>query len=111
MVRPDYEPKKRKCLCCKKEFSPGKKDSRFCCRKCYLKWIREGAKNMSIEEAEWRMLTPEERWNKMTWEDISIECLRYHLSYGQAQKKLYTNSLPEDFGLWEKVLEKYRKEE
>lgn len=103
MVRPDYEPKKRKCLSCKKEFSPGKKNSKFCSRECYLKWQKEGAKNMTPEEAEWRALTPEERWKKMTWKDISGECARMHLSYGQVQQMYYNGTLPEDFGKRAKV--------
>lgn len=111
MVRPDYEPKKRKCLCCRQEFSPNKKGSRFCCRDCYLEWIKDGGRIMSPEEAEWRTYTPEERWEKMIQEDLSVENLRYHYTYGQSQVKKNTHSLPEDFGLGEKVLEKYRKEE
>ena len=108
MVRPDYEPRKRKCWYCREDFHPPKKDSKFCCRTHYLLWIKEGGRDMSPEEAEWRTLTPEERWDKMSDNDLSIENLRFHFSYGKSQVKRYTNSLPEDFGLGEKVLERMR---
>ncbi|MBQ3021928.1 MAG: hypothetical protein IJD91_01195 [Clostridia bacterium] len=40
-----------------------------------------------------------ERWKRMSWKEITVECARLHLTYGQAQQMYYNNTLPEDFGL------------
>ncbi len=110
MLRPDYEAKKRKCLYCGELFKPAKPRVKFCCKEHYLKWVHEGRAYTNPEESEWRSLTPSQRWAKMSREDLSIECLRYHITYGQSQVMSYRNSLPEDFGLGEKVIAKFRKE-
>ena len=46
----------------------------------------------------WERLTPCERWLLMSWEEITAECARYHISYGQAQVMHQCRQLPEDFG-------------
>ncbi len=38
------------------------------------------------------------RWERMTWKEISAECARLHISYGQAQQLYYSGTLPPDFG-------------
>ena len=47
---------------------------------------------------EWNNLTPCERWEFMTLTEISAECLRYHITYGQAQSLQQRRQLPADFG-------------
>lgn len=110
MRRPDYEVRMKRCLYCGELFNPPKRRCKFCCKEHYLKWLREGRAYIPPEEVYWRSLTPSERWAKMDREDLSVENLRFHITYGQSQVKSYTNSLPEDYGLGDKVIEKFRKE-
>ena len=42
------------------------------------------------------------RWEKMKLEERNAEARKYHLTYGQAQGRAYTGTLPEDFGLKER---------
>jgi hypothetical protein len=46
----------------------------------------------------WHELTPSQRWELMTWEEITAECARLHISYGQAQVLKDRRELPFDFG-------------
>lgn len=83
-----HQKEKRKCLMCPKEFIPTRANNKFCCRECYLKAVRGG-----MAEG-----TPESSFDKMSWEDISRECMRLRISYGKAQQMYYNGTLPEDFG-------------
>lgn len=47
---------------------------------------------------EWVNLTPSQRWELMTWKELSAELARLHLSYGQAQVLKDRRELPFDFG-------------
>lgn len=60
-------------------------------------------KNHGIEEfqrtEEKRNLTEAEKlWQSMTLREISAECARYHITYGQAQVMVKEGCLPEGFG-------------
>ena len=47
-------------------------------------------------------MTPRERWESMTLEELSQALLKMHKSYGEVQSMYYNGTLPEDFGLEEK---------
>lgn len=47
---------------------------------------------------EWETLTPSQRWEHMTWNELTAELARLHLSYGQAQVMKERRELPFDFG-------------
>ena len=52
-----------------------------------------------VEEVNSAKKSPaQRRWEKMSWKELSAECARLHLSYGQAQQLYYSGTLPEDFG-------------
>ena len=38
------------------------------------------------------------RWEEMSWKELSAECARLHLSYGQAQVMAMNGTLPDGFG-------------
>ena len=46
----------------------------------------------------WGECTPEERWEQMTWLELSSELARLHIKYGQAQVLKAEGKLPYDFG-------------
>lgn len=58
--------------------------------------VKKNPKKMSAKK--WNALPVAERWELMTWDQISAECLRLHISYGKAQTFLMQGRLPEDFG-------------
>ena len=39
------------------------------------------------------------RWKQMSWKELTAECARFHLSYGQSQVMAYNGTLPENWGL------------
>lgn len=52
-----------------------------------------------VEKKIKRKTTPEQRWQKMSWEEITAEGLRLHKTYGQLQSMYYNGTLPDDFGI------------
>lgn len=51
-----------------------------------------------MTDKKWNALSASDRWKLMSWEQISAECSRLHITYGQAQTMLTQGTLPEDFG-------------
>lgn len=105
-MRGDFEKRKRMCLFCGMKFKPQRADQKYCCRECYKRAVQNKdtmgcaeSTSPSCVNAERKSLAASERWKRMSWKEITVECARLHLTYGQAQQMYYNNTLPEDFGL------------
>lgn len=115
--RPNKPPKN--CVICGKEFIPWNKNqvtcgSKECMRQNELNWKKKKRgtykhnKNEGLvippttkrkRKKSWKDYTPEERWERMTWLELSAELARLHIKYGQAQVLKLQGKLPDDFGL------------
>ena len=116
--RKSYENKK--CIYCGKEFTPIRDDQVTCgaieCQK-HLSLDRRMTykkckyqKNEGIEVAvvkkkkkytikEWNSLSPSERWEKMTLNEVAAENLKYHIpTYGKSETMARQGELPDDYG-------------
>ena len=104
------------CEKCGKEFTTTVKQQKYCCEECAKKGMLERqAQRRSVyrqlEEEEKRreqaekipqMPSPETalgRFLRMSLREVSAECARLHLTYGQVQVMAAEDKLPEDFGL------------
>ena len=98
-----------KCVYCGKEFIPNSSSAKYCSEECRKEGKRDALrKKVSAHDrnpgAESKKKTEKKspaqlRWEKMTWKEISAECARFHLTYGQVQVMAMRGTLPEDFGL------------
>jgi len=103
------------CSICGKEFRPIAKRQHTCgseeckranskAKKRYEYYRSEGiapvtrTKKKRPTAKEWETLTPSQRWELMTWDELTAELARLHLSYGQAQVLKERRELPFDFG-------------
>lgn len=126
--KPKYEPKE--CLHCGKEFTPRDGRQIYCCTECATQRYRLEYKSLAEErkkknkpkkkeyiskkiEAEEVESNPiaklspaSQRWQKMSWADITKELLYYGIKYKDAQLMAESNTLPEDFGLKRKKAKK-----
>ena len=55
-------------------------------------------KKKKLTAAEWNALTPCERWELMTLQELSAELSRLHMTYGHARTLKERRELPADFG-------------
>ena len=64
------------------------------------KWRAEKKKkvNENPKIPQWNKLSSKHRWEKMTLSEVEKECLRLHITYGQAQVMADNGTLPKDFG-------------
>ena len=107
MMKKGFKP--IKCAYCGKEFIPNSSSAKYCSDECRKEGKRETLrKKVSAHDrnlgAESKKKTEkkspaQQRWEKMSWKEISVECARFHLTYGQAQVMAMNGTLPEDFGL------------
>ena len=101
-MRGDFEKQKRRCLLssCGKAYVPKSARQKYCCRECYKKAV--GSNKGCSEDASLstlKALIPSQRWEKMSWKELTAELASMHKSYGDVQQMYYNNTLPEDFGL------------
>lgn len=109
----------KKCIICGREFIPWNKTQVTCgskeCKYAHnlsQKKKKKGAylyaKNSGLPQTQpqvnkkykkWEECTPAERWERMTWLELSAELIRMHITYGQAQTLKEQGRLPDDFGL------------
>lgn len=108
----------RECVICGKGFTPWNKKQVTCgrkdCTRAYsliqkkkkrgvYKYAKNGGLTMppptpQKKKKHWADCTPEERWEQMTWVELSAELARLRLKYGQAQVLKQQGKLPDDFG-------------
>lgn len=106
----------RDCVICGVEFIPLQDRQMTCgkkvCSKAYYRrkipkyqYLKpENEKNGKARKKkrytvkEWEQLTPSQRWELMTWAELSAELARLHLTYGQGQVLKDRRELPFDFG-------------
>ena len=99
----------KKCIICSKVFMPRSSSQKYCSEECRKLVIRkttykygykknEGVEKTKKKEAD-NLSPTQERWAKMSLREISAECARLHLSYGQAQVMAQKGTLPIEFGL------------
>ena len=101
------------CLECEEEFNPTSGSQKYCCKACamkaarrrHYKYLSEERKKPQAEvskrksgQAHTAVSAASQRWKRMSLQERSIECARFHLTYGQAQVKAMNGTLPEDFG-------------
>lgn len=67
-------------------------------RKKELKSAPKPKKKKKLTAADWKALTPSQRWELMTLEEISAEVARFHMTFGQARVLKERRELPFDFG-------------
>ncbi len=120
-----YAAKKRKrniqpkaCASCGKEFTPNSNYAKYCSNECRREGTRRAWKSGKYQydkddgiekpkkENSAKKSPAQRRWEKMSWKELSAECARLHLSYGQAQVMAMNGTLPEDFGLKSKISQK-----
>ena len=106
------------CEYCGNEFTPNSSSAKYCSAECRKEGKREALrsakckcnKNVDIEkptkENTEKKSPAQRRWEKMSWKELSTECARLHLTYGQAQVMAMNGTLPEDFGLKSKISRK-----
>lgn len=111
--RNKYQPKQ--CVICGDVFTPTRKDQVTCpkpeCkkedarRKRYEKFssikLAEGhkPKKKKYTIKEWNALTPSERWELMTLDEVLAENIKYHIpTYGKSETMARWGKLPEDYG-------------
>lgn len=108
--------KKLVCAHCGNSFESTTAKRKYCCSECAKAAVRErnykcGASSLpsTVSENSGRGCSKEkvnsptsDRWAKMSLREISEECARFHLTYGQAQVMAQNGTLPEDFGLMHK---------
>lgn len=114
--KPKKEPKK--CIICGKEFIPWNKTQVTCgrkeCVKAYsliqkkkkrgaYKYAKNGGLTITQppkrkKHRAWDKCTPEERWERMSWQELTAELARLHIKYGQGQVLKQQGKLPDDFG-------------
>lgn len=90
----------KKCGCgCGKSFVPNKPWQKYI-NEAHEKKASRSAKNnkRAKKEKNWDRLKAEIRWKQMTLSEVEKECLRLHITYGQAQTMANTGTLPKDFG-------------
>lgn len=96
-----YSP--QKCEICGKTYTPHSGNSRFCSPECAAEKVRRG----KVKPKEERGAAPPERndipeaskrFKQMSFRDISAECARLHITYGQASVMAQNGTLPESFG-------------
>lgn len=104
-----FEP--RVCPICGMMFVPSAYQQKYCGETCAKEAIRsrkytypsdEERRKPRVEAAKVKKKgasTASERWERMSWKEISAECARLHITYGQAQVMAQKGTLPEDFGL------------
>ncbi len=89
------------CETCGEVLPKGKK--KYCSKKCFA----ASTKSFECVVSELPPAEPEEkkarpaaskRWAKMSLREISAECARFHLTYGEAQVLMERGELPDDFG-------------
>ena len=115
--KPKKEPKK--CIICGKEFIPWNKTQVTCgCKECVkaysliqkkkkrgaYKYAKNGGLTITHppkrkKHKAWDKCTPEERWERMSWQELTAELARLHIKYGQGQVLKQQGKLPDDFGL------------
>lgn len=92
----------RKCGCgCGKTFIPNKPWQKFINTAHQLRALRarrKGEKKQTKKEKNWDRMKPESRWKQMTLAEAEKECLRLHITYGQAQVMAELGTLPKEFG-------------
>lgn len=70
----------------------------------------EGLEEKPKKTRETRNVSPaSQRWAKMSWYDLTMELLRYNISYSDSQAMAYNNTLPEDFGIIQTVTRRKRR--
>ncbi len=108
-LAPKKEPKGyslRMCPICSKEFKPNCSSQKYCSKECntearhqrYKKSVVVAAQTPKVEKMK-PASDASERWARMNWTELTTECARFHITYGQAQQMFYNGTLPEDFGL------------
>ena len=104
----------KNCVVCGAEFMPRKTNQVTCgkpeCKRTYsrkrvYRYKKPGNEKVVVQKKkkrytakEWENLTPSQRWELMTWKELSAELARLHLTYGQAQVLKERRELPFDFG-------------
>lgn len=99
-----YSPKR--CKICGEMYTPHSGASHFCSPECAAENNRRTRRkpkaasqgNLPEFEKETEMSETLRRFKKMSLREISAECARLHISYGQAQIMAYNGTLPESFG-------------
>jgi hypothetical protein len=120
-----YQPKQ--CVICGDVFTPTRKDQVTCpkpeCkkeqerRKQYERFhslkFAEGhkPKKKRYTIKEWNALTPSERWELMTLDEVLAENIKYHIpTYGKSETLARWGKLPEDYGKRERKLKNNEQE-
>ena len=71
---------------CGQKFTAGSNNQKYCSLVCGARArARQEIQGKKPEDAEWEQLTPSQRWELMTWDELNAELARLRLSYGQAQ--------------------------
>ena len=98
---------------CGKEFTAGSNNQKYCSLVCGVRartrqeyqykkpeneTVTPHVKKTRYTDAEWEQLTPSQRWERMTWNELTAELARLHLSYGQARVMKERRELPFYFG-------------
>lgn len=104
-----FEP--RVCPICGMMFIPSAYQQKYCGETCAKEAIRSRKYTYPSDEErkkpcaktgkqkkEKPMSAASGRWERMSWKEISAECARLHITYGQAQVMAMNGTLPEDFG-------------
>ena len=91
----------RKCGCgCGESFVPNKPWQKYINEAHAKRAARSAKSNKKIakKEKSWDRLKADTRWKQMTLAEAEKECLRLHITYGQAQVMSKLGTLPNDFG-------------
>jgi predicted nucleic acid-binding Zn ribbon protein len=113
LAKKNYQP--RECVICGEVFTPRDKrqvtcSNPECKKKDIYKKQQERVSSFRLAEArktkkkkytikEWNALTPSERWELMTLNEVLVENIKYHIpTYGKSETLARWGRLPEDYG-------------